>query len=455
MKKQKKNSKQDSKITRRDFLGSAAAITATFTIVPSHVLGSTGRPPANERLNIAAIGIGGMGKRNIRNCVTENIVALCDVDDKHAGPIFDLYPSAAKYRDYRKMFDKQKNIDAVIIATPDHTHAVIAMEAMRRGKHLFCQKPLTHSIYEARMLTNAARKYKVVTQMGNQGHSGEGIRLIKEWIDDGAIGQVRQVHVWTTRSAVKWSKGINRPTDNPPIPSSLDWDLWLGPAPERPYHPCYHPVRWRGWWDFGTGALGDMGCHLMDPPLWALKLSHPISVEAVSTKINDETAPSVCVVRYDFPARGAMLPVKLTWYDGDLKLPIPEELEIGRRMGDRNGGVLFVGDKGKLMCGCYGKSPRLIPEAKMKEYKKPPKTIDRIPDGLSGHEKDWIRACKGGKPASSNFDCAGPLTETVLLGNIAIRSGKKIYWDAKNMKVANVPEANKYVNPPYRQGWKL
>jgi len=429
------------------------------------VLGGPGYTSPSEKLNIAGIGVGGMGKNNIANLSSENIVALCDVDEEYAAPVFNCYPKAKKYRDFRKMLEKQKDVDAVVIATPDHTHAVIAMAAMQMGKHVYVQKPLTYSVYEARVLTEAARKYKVATQMGNQGHSGEGIRLICEWIWDGAIGPVREVHAWTNRPI--WPQGIDRPKDTPPVPDTLAWDLWLGPAPVRPYHPAYLPLFWRGWWDFGTGALGDMACHILDPVFWALKLKYPISVEAsiASTRrktesgwtklvVNTETYPNASIVRYKFPARGDMPPVKLTWYDGGLLPPRPEELEPGRQMGDS--GVIFVGGKGKLMCGTYGDGPRLVPETKMKEYKRPEKTLPRIDSGVEGHEKDWARACKGGKPASSNFDYSGPLTETVVMGNLAIHyPGRKLEWDGQNMKVTNFPEANEYVRRRYRDGWTL
>lgn len=465
MKDQKKTDKQqDSKISRREFMGTAAAAAAAFTIVPRYVLGGPAHTPPSERLNIAGIGIGGMGRSNLR-AVSEagaNIVALCDVDSRYAAKAFDLYPKAEKYRDFRKMLEKRRDIEAVIIATPDHTHAAIAMHAIRMGKHVYCQKPMTHTIYEARKLTEAAREYKVATQMGNQGHSGEGGRLICEWIWDGAIGPVREVHCWTNRPV--WPQGVemDRPKKKPWVPRTLNWDLWVGPAPMRPYHPCYLPKKWRAWWDFGTGSLGDMGCHIVDPVLWALKLGHPSSVEASSSTywdklwgdivVKNEIYPRATVVHYKFPARGDMPPVKVTWYDGGLMPEWPEELEENRKMGDSDGGVLFVGDKGKLMCGCYGKNPRLIPETKMQEYKRPPKTIARI-DG--GHEQDWLRACKGGEPACSSFDCAGPLTEMVLLGNLAIRIGKKLNWNGPDMKVTNLPEANQYVHRQYRQGWTL
>jgi len=435
-------------MNRRDFLTSTAAV-AAFTIVPRHVLGGPGYTPPSEKLNIAAVGAGGRGGGDIGAVSSENIVALCDVDDKKAAETFERYPKAKKYRDFRKMLERQKNIDAVIVATPDHTHAVASMMAVKMGKHVYCEKPLTYSIYEARELTKAAREAKVATQMGNQGHSGEGNRLICEWMQDGAIGPVREVHAGTDRPI--WPQGIDRPKEPPSIPKTLDWDLWLGPAPHRPYHPAYLPFKWRGWWDFGTGALGDMACHIIDSPFWALKLGYPISVEASSTKVNSETYPLASTVHYQFPARQGMPPVKMTWYDGGIMPPRPEELESGRRMGSDNGGALFVGEKGKLVCGCYGNSPRLIPEVKMAAYERPPKTIPRV----EGHHKDWVQACKTGKPASSNFDYAGQLAEVVLLGNIALRVRDKLYWDGPNLKFTNNDEANKYVHRKYRAGWTL
>jgi len=447
-------------LTRREFLGTTAAA-AAFTIVPRHVLGGPGYTPPSDKLNIAGVGIGGMGKNNVQRCSHENIVALCDVDREYSARVFNAYPKAKVYADFRKMLDKQKDIDAVIIATPDHTHAVIAMRAMELGKHVYVQKPMTHTVYEARKLTEAARKYKVATQMGNQGHSGEGVRLISEWIWDGAIGDVREVHAWTDRpgsgsrfgTRYHWIQGIaERPQEKPKVPRTLDWDLWLGPAPYRPYHPNYIRKVWRGWWDFGCGALGDMACHVIDPVFTALKLGYPIRVEACSTKVNSETGPHASVIYCDFPAREGMPSVKLTWYDGGIMPPRPDELEPGRRMGNGNSGVIFVGDKGKLMCGEYGDSPRLLPESRMKEYKQPPETIPRV-DGT--HEQNWIDACKGGEPACSNFDYAGPLSETVLMGNLAIRVDGKLDWDGENMKVTNNEEANQFVTKTYRKGFEL
>ncbi len=457
-------SKESSSVSRRSVLRGAVGTVGAFTFVPGHVLGRNGAQPASERLNIAGIGVGGMGGGNLRACSRENIVALCDVDYGHAAGTFKKYPSAKTYRDYRVMLDKEdKNIDGVIIATPDHTHAVIGMECIRRGKHVYLQKPLAHSIHEVRMLTEAARKHKVQTQMGNQGHSSNEIRLLNEWIADGAIGPVREVFAWSDRpvGGNPWSDFpvIARPKERPAVPNKLDWDLWLGPAPYRPYHPIYHPLTWRGWWDFGTGALGDMGCHILDPVFWALKLGHPTRVEAVTThcipEVAAETYPLASVVRYEFPARGDMPPVKLTWFDGRLLPPRPKDLEPSRKLGTN--GALLMGDKGTIMHGSHGAGAvRIIPEVKMKAYDRPTKTLARVKDGSGGHERDWVRACKDGKPASSSFEYGGPLTEMVLLGVLAMRlKNTMLEWDGANMKVTNCDEADKYIRPAFREGWTL
>ena len=436
-------------INRRQFLKNAAkttAVASAFTFVPSRAFG------ANERLNIAVVGVGGMGNSNLNAVGSENIVALCDVDDEYAAKSYDEFPQAKRHCDFRKMLEKEKDIEAVVVATPDHTHAVIAMAAMKMGKHVYVQKPLTHNVYEARMLTEAAKKYKVITQMGNQGHSGEGIRLVCEWVWSGAIGKVKEAHAWTNRPHGYWAQGIERPEGTPPVPKTLDWDLWLGPAQHRPYNPAYHPFSWRGFWDFGTGALGDMACHIMDPVYWSLKLGYPIGVRSISTPVNNETAPISSMVEYKFPARGDLPPVTFTWYDGGLTPTLPDELGIGRRMGDASGGALLIGDKGKIVCGCYGKSPRLLPDSLMQEVGKPPKMIPRV---KTSHEMDWVRACKEGKAPSGEFSYSGPFTEVVLLGNLAIRTNKRLEWDGPNMKVTNLPEAEKYVRREYRQGWTL
>jgi predicted dehydrogenase len=443
-------------ISRRRLLAAATA-SAGITVVPRHVLGGPPHTPPSEKLGIAGIGVGGMGKSNLSQLETENIVALCDVDHAYAGGTFQKYPQAKVYTDFRQMLDKEKGIDAVLVATPDHTHAVISLEAMRRRKHVYCQKPLTHDVYEARMLAQAARATGVTTQMGIQGHSGEGARLICEWIADGAVGEVHEVDAWCSLSYFPfghayWSSKWNRrPEDMPPVPATLNWDLWLGPGPQRPYHPAYHPAVWRCWWDFGCGMMGDRGAHTLDAAVWALKLGYPTSIEATSLDLNLDTHPLASVVTYQFPARAGLPPVKLTWYDG-LRAPRPLELEDGRQMGHAEGGLLFKGTKGKLVGGVYGESPRLIPESRMKEYKLPAQTIPRVE---GSHEQDWVRACKAGRRAGADFEYSALLTEICLLGNVAKRVDARIEWDGPNMRVTNLPEAQKYIQPPYREGWTL
>jgi len=437
------------KVGRRQFIGETAMASAAFTIVPRHVLGGPGFRPPSDVLNIGIIGVGGQGGSNRRNLRSENIVALCDVDDTKIAAGLEQSPDANTYRDFRVMLEKEPGIDAVVVSTPDHFHTVAAVTAMRLGKHVYVAKPLTHSISEARLMADTARRYGVATQMGNHGHSYDTARQINEWIWDGAIGDVREVHTWTNRPI--WPQGLDRPEDTPPVPSTLDWDLWLGPAPERPYHPAYHPFSWRGWWDFGTGALGDMACHIIDFPFWALKLGHPASVEASSVGKTSETYPNGSIVRYEFPARGDMPPVTLNWYDGGLMPPRPEELEPGRRMGTSGGGGIFNGDKGKLMYGCYSNEATLIPQSFMDSYTQPAPSMPRS----EGHHAEWIAACKGGPPAVSSFDYAGPLTEMILLGCIALRMDRKLEWDGENMVVTNEPDANQYITREYRDGWSL
>ena len=445
-------------ISRRRFLGTAAAA-ATFTIVPRHVLGGPGYTAPSDKLNIACVGVNGKGQSDIQGVSTENIVALCDVDDEMMATTIredsaknPQLLKATKYRDFRVMLEKEKGIDAVTVSTPDHTHAVIAMMAIKMGKHVFVQKPLTHTIREARELAKVAKESNLVTQMGNQGHASEGARLINEWIADGAIGDVTEVHAWTNRPI--WPQGIDRPETIPSVPSTLDWNVWLGPAPWRPYHPAYHPFTWRGWWDFGTGAIGDMGAHFLDQPYWALNLGAPITVEASSTEMKKETYPLASILRYHFPARGKMPPVKLLWFDGGMKPPRPDDLEPGRRMGDEGGGVIYYGTKGKLLHGVYAGNPRLIPETKMQEYKRPAKTIPRSP----GIHEEWIEAIKAGKKSTTDFSYSSALTEMMLLGNVAIRAAKDnvvLQWDAETMRVTNLPGANEYLQMPYREGWSL
>ena len=451
------NVRSSNKKSRREFINTSAAAVAGLTILPGHVIPGFGHIAPSDKLNIAGVGIGGMGKGNLANVAkTENIVALCDVDwGEQTSKVFETYPGAKQYKDYRIMLDKQKDIDAVIVATPDHTHAVISLEAIRRGKHVFTQKPLTHTVHEARVLAKAAREYKVATQMGNQGQASDGPRRLREMIWDGVIGPVREVHVWTDRPnnglyKTYWPQGVNKPEDTPPVPEKLDWDLFVGPAPMIPYHPAYHPFRWRGWLNFGTGALGDIGCHSLDPVFRALKLKYPTSVQAVSTLVNEATYPLASMVRYEFPSRGDLPPVSLLWYDGGLRpMQIPE-LEDGMQMG--SGGVLYIGDKGKIL------GDRILPASLRNSYQAPAAYIPSSP----GHEQEWIMACKGGDPAGSNFDWAGPLTETVLLGNIALRkelkeklSGQKLKFNPEKFSFPDMPEADQFLHYLYREGWKL
>lgn len=460
---QNKKPKQKGKeISRRQFIGTSALATAGFMIVPRHVLGGPGQTAPSDRLNIGAVGVGGKGSSDIRSISTENIVALCDVDDtqtarflksrRNTPEIQPMFDKANKYRDFRVMLDKEKSIDAITVSTPDHNHAVIAMMAIKMGKHVFVQKPLTHTIKEARLLEEAAKKYNIVSQMGNQGHAGEGSRLINEWIWDGAIGDVGEVHVWTNRPI--WPQGINAPEEIPSVPSTLDWNIWLGPAPFRPYHPAYAPFNWRGWWDFGTGVVGDMGAHLMDPPYWALKLGHPTSVQSSSSRFTRDSYPLAEMVTYEFPARENMVPVKLTWYDGGLMPPRPADLEAGRQMGDDSGGVLFVGTKGNIMCSTYANNPRIVPETKMQAYKRPEKTIPRSP----GIHQEWIEAIKAGKKSTTDFSYSANLTQVMLLANAAVRAQKDnqiLQWDSEKMEFPNFPEANAFIHKEYRPGWSL
>lgn len=430
----------------------------------------------SEQINIVFIGVGWQGTRNVEQFLRSpevRVLAVCDVNRESSDywPTYrngvggseptkrlveayyaeqkpgGTYKGCDVYIDYRQMLDERDDIDAVVVSTPDHLHAPATMAAIKKGKHVYCEKPLAHTVEEARLVAEAARKAGIATQMGNMTQAEEGPRLIREWIWDGAIGDVKEVHIWNT--PLLWPQAIDRPTDTPAVPDGLDWDKWLGPAPERPYNPAYHPVKWRGWWDFGGGLLGDMGCHVFEPAFGSLKLTAPTSVEATSTKVYSETAPIGAIVYYDFPARGEMGPVKLMWYEAGLMPPRFEQIEEGRRI-PRTGSII-IGDKGAMLIEGAGHVARLIPESKMQSYTRPEKTLPRSP----GHHQEWIDACKGKGKAGSNFDFAGPMTETVLLGNVAIRTGKKLRWDASNMKVTNVPEANEFITKKYRPGWEL
>lgn len=437
-------------VSRRNFIVKTATAAAGITILPSNVIAGFGYKPPSDKLNIAGIGVGGMGHNNLRNMETENIVALCDVDWKYADRnSFKRWPLAKKYKDYREMFETQKNIDAVLIATPDHTHALPAVMAMREGHHVYVQKPLTHSVYESRVLRETAKKYDVATQMGNQGNSDEGIRLICEWIWEGTIGEITHVDTWTNRPI--WPQGLERPKKEQRIPKTLDWELFIGSAKWRPYNEIYTPWNWRGWWDFGTGALGDMACHILDPVFKALKLEYPTSVQGSSTPLNNELAPNAEFVKYEFPKRDnlpkvGMPEVSVHWYDGGLMPPRPDELKAGEQMGDDGGGCVFYGTKGKIMCGTYAQNPTLLPTGEMAHFEQPQKSIRRISNAMNGgHEQDWIRACKEIKDArleaSSNFDYSGPLNETVVMGVLAVRLQslqRKLLWDGPNMRFTNI-----------------
>lgn len=447
--------KESIKLSRRKFVGGLSLAAASFSIVPGHVLGLRGATSPNEKLNIAGVGIGGQGSSDLNNMKSENIVALCDVDWDHAAHTFNDFPNAKRYKDYRKMLEEQKDIDAVVVATPDHWHAFVSMAAIQLGKHVYCEKPLTHCVWEARQLAAAAREKKVVTQMGNQGQASEQTRRLCETVAANVIGGVKEVHIWTDRPnqgllGEYWPQGVKRPTDTPPVPANMDWDLWIGPAPTRPYNPAYAPFKWRGWWDFGTGALGDIGCHSFDPVFRALNLGQPLQVEGTSTRVNNETSPLGSRVQYKFPARGNMPPLTFTWHDGGLRPTRPDGLPDGAKMGDN--GRLLIGDKG------------LILDDKVYLYSKEPcpeiaKTLARSP----GHYLEWILACKGAGPKpGSNFDWAGPLAEVVLLGNITLRPELRnelclasLCWDPVKMEFPNLPEANEFIRGKYREGWKL
>ncbi|MEQ1677164.1 MAG: Gfo/Idh/MocA family oxidoreductase [Chitinophagaceae bacterium] len=474
--------KKGSHISRRNFIRNTAIVGGGFFIVPRHVLGRGFIPPS-DKLNIAGIGAGGKGASDIAEFAKSprvNIVALCDVDDREAKKTVEKFPKATYYHDYREMLEKEKNnIDAVSVSTPDHTHAVATLAAMQLGKHVYTQKPLTHNIYEARMLTEAAKKYKVVTQMGNQGGSGDGVRKTKEIIDAGWIGEVTEAQAWTNRPV--WPQGIPTPTGKFDIPKELSWDLWLGPAKAIDYNPAYLPFNWRGWWAFGTGALGDMACHVMDPVFRILPIGYPDSAECSVATVwkemwNDTQNPDACppasIIHLNYPKKDGTGSLKVSWYDGGLLPQRPDELLPEEPFGSWDGGVLFIGTKGKLLTDCYGANPRLLPTKLMNEKTPPPATIKRVPEG---HYLQWVNACiagHGNAETSSPFEYAGPFTESILMGNLAIRSWmmknpklkgwddkylgrKKLMWDAKNMKVTNFDEANQFVKREYRDGWKM
>ncbi|MFA4044817.1 MAG: hypothetical protein HZRFUVUK_001618 [Candidatus Fervidibacterota bacterium] len=410
---------------------------------------------ANEKLNMAFIGCGGQGGGLLNTFagMGNNVVALCDVDEQRAADAFKKFPDAKKYNDFRKMLEEMKDqIDAVVVATPDHTHACASVMAMKFGKHVYCEKPLTWCIYEARVMRQVAMENKVATQMGNQGTGAHGFRQGVEVIRSGVLGKVTEVHVWTNRPI--WPQGMDRPKDTPPVPPHLHWDLWLGPAPWRPYHPDYLPFKWRGWVDFGTGAIGDMACHNMNLAVMGLRLHEyiaeglPITVEAEHSGFNKESYPKWSIIRYEFPQRGDQPPIKFIWYDGG-KMP-PQDLLPDVKLPDN--GTIIVGEKGKLFSPGYGGSWELYPKEEFKDYKPPEPTLPRSP----GHHREWVDACKGGPTPMSNFvDYAAYLTEIALLGNLAIFAGRKIEYDPKEMKVKDCPELEPYIKRPYREGWTL
>jgi predicted dehydrogenase len=464
----------DSALTRRKFLQVAAGISAV-SLVPRHVLGGAGQVAPSDKITLAGIGTGGQGMQNLEALLAfpeVQVVAACDVnreggrylswnwtegkEEKLCGrePARRLveqhyaaeqrsgqYRGCRAYADYRELFE-QEDVDAVMVATPDHTHAVITMAALKRRKHVYCEKPLSYSVFEARQIAQAAREAGVATQMGNQGQAGESARTVREIITDGAIGPVHEVQVWTSARFWHWPAGQGRPTEQPPVPEGLDWDLWLGPAPERPYHPEYHPWTWRNWWDFGTGQLGDLGCHKLSTVVKALQLGHPTRVEASSTLLGPEVYPLGVIARYEFPARDGLPPVVLSWYDGGLRPPRPPQFEPGDPMQD----IIYLGAKGVL------NGERLVPESRMEDYRRPPKTLPRSP----GHYHEWVAACRGGPPAGSNFvDHAGLLTEICLLGNVAVRARKKLDWDGPGFRITNDGAANQLLHREYRKGWSL
>ncbi|MBN2316868.1 MAG: Gfo/Idh/MocA family oxidoreductase [Sedimentisphaerales bacterium] len=454
------------KCSRRQFIRDTGIALAGLTVVPRHVLGGTGRIAPSETIQVAGIGVGGVGHSQITSVSKQKgtrIAYLCDVDDVYAKRTYDRFPNAKRYRDYREMLGAAADkIDAVYCGTPDHTHAVICMEAIKKNKHVCCVKPLTLAISENRILAKAAAERGLATQVTASASTMEEACRVREMIQDGAIGDVREVHCWSNRPL--WPQGMLRPNRTDPVPETLDWDLWIGPAAIRPFvkqwldgdlplrqvkaskNPpkgVYHPWNFRGWWDFGTGALGDMGCHHFNNIFVALKLRYPTKISASSSIVFEETAPLASIVSYEFPAREGMPPVTLYWYDGGLKPPRPDELEDGRELADN--GNMYVGDKGKIL------ETRIIPESKMRAYKMPPKTLKR----RSGTWGEWVEAIRGGEKAGCHFDHASLITEAVLLGNIAIRTGKTLNYDGGRMTFTNNDEANKYIRPNYRFGWSL
>ncbi|HLR89513.1 MAG TPA: Gfo/Idh/MocA family oxidoreductase [Balneolaceae bacterium] len=475
--------------TRRDFLKKASIAGAGIMVVPRYVLGGKGYIAPSDRLVIAGIGVGGKGRSDLSSFYATGkaeIGYLCDVDRQRSAQTVETYPNAKFYEDWREMFDKEaQHIDAVSVSTPDHNHAVQAMAAMQLGKHVFVQKPLTHDVYEARVLTDAASKYKVVTQMGNQGASGEGVRLLHEWYDAGLIGDVHTVQIWTNRPI--WQQGIPWPKESP-VPDHLNWDLWLGTAPWRHYVEGVAPSSWRGWWDYGTGALGDLGCHLLEAPFRVLNLKYPLDAQASVSQVYTgwgergyfpDTPPPASHATLTFPKTDKTEGnVTIQWMDGGITPPRPPELEEGEQFGDGNSGILFIGTKGKMLADEYARNPRLLPTSRMSEAAAVPQKFARVEGDSQGHYGQWVEACLAGygnMEVSSPFELAGPLTEACLMANLAIRvadmpkprpdgrgnyypaksSELKLLWDHENMRVTNYDDANQFVKREYRQGWSL
>ena len=456
-------SNRNETLTRRALLPAAAAA----MIVPRHVLGGPGYQAPSDTLRIAGVGIGGMGRRYLEGCKTERVVALCDVDHDFAAKVFRKYPDAKRYRDFREMFDREKNnIDAVVVATPDHNHAMIQMAAVRLGKHVYSAKPLTHNLYELRTVTTAAKKAGIATQMSVQSCASDAALSTAEVLMSGVIGPVSEVHVWCDHPL--YPAGLQRPAPDP-VPPGLDWDRWIGPAPYREFNKIYHPWTWRSWWDFGTGTVGDMACHAMHVFFNALELGAPEAVhgsrtamygghfemlpdgkEALPPRIDTpETESYSTMVSWDFPATARRPPLRLNWYDGGLRPPRP--VELSRKTPLPASGLLFVGSKGKMLSGYYGGDIKLLPEKQFADYQPPPKTLERT----IGHYKEWIKAAKGGKPANCNWDFGGRMVEVALLGTLAARTARLLEWDSKNLTITNDDEANGLVNPAYRSGWTL
>jgi len=471
---------------RRKFLKNAAAATAAFSIVPSHVLGRTHVPPS-DTLYVGAFGVGGRGNgviRGLNDTGRVKFVSFCDVDDRRAKSTYELFPTVKRYKDFRKVYDEQlKDIDAIMVATPDHTHATIALPFMREKKHAYVEKPLTHNIYEARLMTQVAKEQGIVTQMGNQGASSDDSRIAREWVESGVLGKVHTIDCWTNRPV--WPQGVPKPSQKHRIPKELDWDLWLGPAAMRDYNEAYLPFKWRGFWDFGTGALGDMGCHIMETPFSVLDLGYPIEAEASCTTVwvddfveadySHSCPPSSKIhLKFEHETHGD---IALNWYDGGIKPDLPDELKDGENIGNVDGGTVIYGDKGILICDTYSRNARLLPSEMMDLYKAPAAKYPRVPGSMEGHIANFVDGCLTGVPTSSNFDKAGRLTETVLMGNLAVQAyqykelkpGKKatdwdpyhspgkrkLLWDGENMRITNYEKANEWVSREYRQGWEL